>query len=124
MKRLLLAIALTTSAAAIAQTEPEVVPDTTTTEMTAPMAATPSTGSIQAPGNTNPERDARGIAVISEPAIVPAGYNGTAATGVGGPLVDPVTGEAVNTTDTSHPACTAEITDNCLQTYERGRSPQ
>jgi hypothetical protein len=142
MKRLLLAIALTTSAAAIAQTYPETAtPDMPVATDTAPdpalttapppamtttpaPIALPSTGSIQAPGNTNPERDARGIAVISDAAIVPAGYNGTPATsGVGGPLTDPTTGEAVNT-DTSHPPCTREVTDNCLQTYERGRSPQ
>jgi hypothetical protein len=140
MKRLLLAIALT-SAAAIAQPEPEVTPapapDTTvTTETTAPdpamtttpapapMTATPSTGSVQAPGNTNPETDARGIAVISDAAIVPAGYNGTPATGVGGPVSDPATGEAANTTDTAHPPCSRTVTDNCVQTYERGRGPQ
>ena len=136
MKKLLLAIALTTSAAAVAQTYPDpmtpsepatdVTTQTTTADpaMTPVASTTPSTGSVQMPSNANPELDARGIAVISDPAIVPAGYNGTAATGVGGPLVDPATGEAVNTTDTSHPPCTAEITDNCLQTYERGRSPQ
>lgn len=127
MKPMLLAITLLASSAAVAQTGPV---DTTmpepevTTEMT-PMASTmPSTGSVQAPSNANPERDARGIVVISDAAIVPSGYNGTASTGVGGPLVDPATGEAVNTTDTSHPPCSRTITDNCVQTYERGRSPQ
>jgi len=143
MKRLLLAIALTTSAAAIAQTDPEVAPapapeteattDATAVDSTAPapaaeaatpMATTPSTGSAQAPGNSNPETDARGIAVISDAAIVPAGYNGTAATGVGGPVTDPATGEAVNSTDAAHPPCSRTVTDNCVQTYERGRSPQ
>lgn len=120
MKTLLLATALTLSTAAIAQTEPETMPEPTA--VTA--STTPSTGSVQMPGNTNPEHDARGIAVISDPAIVPAGYNGTDATGIGGPITDPATGETVNTTDTSHPPCSRTVTDNCVQTYERGRSPQ
>jgi len=123
MKTFLLATALTLSTAAIAQTEPEVMPDSTAdTEMTT--STMPSTGSVQMPSNANPEHDARGIAVISDPAIVPAGYNGTDATGIGGPLVDPATGEAVNPTDTAHPPCSRTVTDNCVQTYERGRSPQ
>jgi hypothetical protein len=89
-----------------------------------PMAsAMPASGQVVQPSNADPERDARGIAVISDPAVVPAGFNGTtgAGTGVGGPAVDPVTGATVTGTDASHPACTATITDNCVQTYERGR---
>jgi hypothetical protein len=46
---------------------------------------------------------------------VPIGWNGTSGTAMGGPL------EAA---DDSYPACSATITDNCLQTYERGRSPR
>jgi hypothetical protein len=77
---------------------------------------------IVQPGNSNPERDARGIAVISDPATVPAGWNGTAAgAAMGGPELDAVTGEPV-AADT-YPACTASVTDNCLQTYERQRRP-
>lgn len=82
----------------------------------------PASGSIVQPGNADPEHDARGIAVISAPAMVPAGWNGVTGTAVGGPLVDPATGETVETADASYPACTATVTDNCLQTYERGRS--
>jgi hypothetical protein len=75
--------------------------------------------SVSLPSNAAPERDARGIAVISDPAIVPAGFNGTiAGTAMGGPELDaagqPVAPEA-------YPACTATVTDNCLQTYEKGR---
>jgi hypothetical protein len=77
--------------------------------------------SVAAPSNSNPERDARGIAVISDPAVVPAGWNGTAGSAMGGPLLDPVTGEPVEEPRESYPACTATVTDNCLQTYERGR---
>lgn len=100
---------------------------TTTTDATAThtmatnMAAS---GKVVQPSNTDPEHDARGIAVISDPAVVPAGWNGTSDAAVGGPLVDPATGETVEGTEASHPACTATITDNCVQTYERGRSPQ
>jgi hypothetical protein len=79
-----------------------------------------ASGAVVAPSNANPEHDARGIAVISDPAAVPAGWNGITSGAMGGPLVDPVTGATVNA-DTSYPACTATVTDNCLQTYERGR---
>ena len=145
MRTILFAAALLAGTAALAQddisttatptpTEPETmipaettthaqtgVSDTMTVATTAP--ALPSTGSVQAPGTNSPERDARGIAVLSDPANVPAGYNGTTATGVGGPLVDSAAPDAA-TTDTSHPPCTREVTDNCVQTYERSRSPQ
>ena len=82
----------------------------------------PASPAIVQPGNGDPEHDARGIAVISDPAIVPAGFNGITGTAVGGPLVDPVSGETVESADASYPACTATVTDNCLQTYEVGRS--
>lgn len=76
-------------------------------------------GPVVQPGNQNPEEDARGIPVISAAAVVPPGWNGVPATGVGGPLVDPTTGEAVN--DTNYPPCTAQRTDNCMQAYTRRR---
>lgn len=79
-----------------------------------------SSGETAAPSNANPERDARGIAVISDAAIVPAGWNGTAGSAMGGPELDPVTGEPVAEQEV-YPACTATVTDNCVQTYERGR---
>ena len=76
-------------------------------------------GHVVAPSNANPERDARGIAVISDPAVVPAGWNGTMGTGVGGPLIDASTGDT--TAAESVRPCTATVTDKCVQTYERGR---
>ena len=80
-------------------------------------------GQVVQPGNQNPEEDARGISVISAPAVVPAGWNGVGSTAaMGGPLVDPTTGETMSGNDTSYPPCTASRTDNCVQTYERGRS--
>ena len=91
----------------------------TTTATTLASAASPR---VVHPSNANPERDARGIAVISDPAIVPDGYNGFAGTGMGGPLVDPATGETITAADESYPPCTASVTDNCIQLYERGVS--
>jgi hypothetical protein len=82
---------------------------------------TPPMNPVVQPSNANPEHDARGIAVISDPAVVPAGFNGTTGTGVGGPMVDPATGATMTGADASHPACTRTVTDNCVQTYERGR---
>ena len=76
-------------------------------------------GRLVAPSNADPERDARGIAVISDPAIAPPGWNGTMGTGVGGPLIDAGTGQ-VKAGESLRP-CTATVTDNCVQTYERGR---
>jgi hypothetical protein len=64
------------------------------------------------PSNADPERDARGIRVISASAVVPPGYNGVpAAPAMGGPLEG---------ADSGYPACTATVTDNCIQLYERG----
>ncbi len=99
------------------------MPNTTTT---APGAMTvagamPAGGQVVQPSNANPEHDARGIAVISAPAIVPAGFNGTTGTGVGGPMVDPATGATMAGADASHPPCSRTVTDNCVQAYERGR---
>jgi hypothetical protein len=93
-----------------------------TDSMAIPVGIEPAATSASAvlPGNAAPERDARGIAVISAPAIVPAGWNGTAAgSAMGGPELDPVTGEPV--APETYPACTATVTDHCLQTYEKGR---
>jgi hypothetical protein len=89
--------------------------------MTVATNVTPPMNPVVQPSNANPEHDARGIAVISDPAVVPAGFNGTTGTGVGGPMVDPVTGATVTGAEASHPACTRTVTDNCVQTYERGR---
>lgn len=94
-------------------------PTLTATEL-AGLGTADATGQVVAPGNSEPERDARGIAVISAAAIVPAGWNGTAAgAAMGGPELDPATGEPAAERD--YPACTATVTDRCLQTYERGR---
>ncbi|MGA9580933.1 MAG: hypothetical protein WBR13_03055 [Allosphingosinicella sp.] len=99
------------------------MPDVTTTmpgSTTMASAMPTASGQTVAPSNANPEHDARGIAVISDPAVVPAGFNGTSGTGVGGPMVDPATGATMSVADASHPPCSRTVTDNCVQTYERG----
>jgi hypothetical protein len=131
MKAAAVTIALLLGGTALAQTDTTAVAydgDGVTTvayeieagTVTTDLADASATGSLAQPGNGNPERDARGIAVISDPAVVPAGWNGTAAgSAMGGPELDPATGEPA--APETYPACTATVTDNCLQTYERGR---
>jgi hypothetical protein len=123
MKSAIFAIALLSGTAALAQTDVAQPPaDPAMTTMTSA-----ATGQTAMPGNAAPERDARGIAVISDAATVPTGYNGTPAplNGTGGPLVDPAdtaaTGEPAATPDATYPACSRTVTDNCVQTYERRR---
>lgn len=93
--------------------------DTAFAAATETMPAATTTAQLVQPSNSNPERDARGIAVISAAAVAPAGWNGVPAGAMGGPELDPATGEAAGTG--SYPACSATVTDRCLQTYERGR---
>jgi hypothetical protein len=83
-------------------------------------AMAPASGQVVEAGNSNPERDARGILVRSAPAYVPVGWNGMPGPAVGGPVVN-ATGDVVGS-DESYPACSRTVTDNCVQTYERGRS--
>ena len=76
------------------------------------------TGQTVAPGNEAPERDARGIPVVSDPATAPAGFNqppqpgGTGASPTATPATQPATED--------YPACSRTVTDNCVQAYERG----
>ena len=124
MKTAIIAVALLSGTAALAQDIDKPAEPLTPVDTTMTMAPT---GQVALPSNAAPEHDARGIAVISDAAMVPAGYNGTPETlvGTGGPLVDPAdtaaTGESATMPDASYPACTRTVTDNCLQTYERGR---
>ncbi|HTU11145.1 MAG TPA: hypothetical protein VMG08_09640 [Allosphingosinicella sp.] len=136
MKSFLFAAALLTSTAAIAQTDPMTTtpaeptaaaepatqpaePAMTTTAAAEPMAASP-TGQQVAPGNTAPERDARGIAVISDAATAPPGFNNAPGmNGMGGPVADASQPPAQQPADPSYQACSRTVTDNCVQTYER-----
>jgi hypothetical protein len=78
-------------------------------------------GGQVAPGNTNPETDARGIPVISAPADAPSGANAPVPSGA--TLVPAANQAQVFTTQQStenYPACSRTVTDNCVQAYERG----
>jgi hypothetical protein len=142
MKLAALTIALLLGGTAIAQTTDTTTTDATTTsadQATMPDAgtaangqwsnaatttapnATMAGGQMVAPGNDNPRRDARGIPVISAPAVAPAGYNGTMGTntGMGGPALD-ASGQPMAASD-NLPACSRNVTDHCVQTYERNR---
>ena len=112
MKSVLFTTAILFASAAAAQTT--TYQSTTTTTTTTPVA-----GQVVEPSNANPERDARGIPVISAPAVAPAGFNNPA--GMGGPLVDASTPPAPQPATQDYPPCTRTVTDHCVQTYERGR---
>ena len=114
MKLIIFAAALTLGGAAAAQT----------TETQPPaIGGSPCCidGQPVAPDNSNPERDARGIPVISAPAVAPSGYNQPVRTV---PAGTPVPSVAPPTPSSSGPLppCTRTVTDRCTQTYERGRA--
>ena len=127
MKTAALTLVLLVSGAAFAQ-----APDSTASSSdTISTVATPSStaetssatmGPTVQPSNASPERDARGIAVLSDPATVPAGFNGLPGGAMGGPLVDPVTGKTLDEAAAHYPACSKKVTDNCRQTYGRRRT--
>ena len=130
MKRMTFALALLLGGAAFAQTESAGTAaydgdGATTLAFETEGAATETaympaaSGQLVQASNSAPERDARGFAVISDPAIAPAGWNGVPAAAMGGPELDPATGEPAAAEH--YPACTRTVTDNCLQTYEKGR---
>jgi len=104
MKSLILAAALFAGTSALAQTMPEPAPGAGTV--------------TSAPGNSAPERDARGIPVVSDPADVPAGFNQPAQ--VGGTGISPAARPAPMPADQEYKACSRTVTDNCVQTYEVG----
>lgn len=99
MKSLIFAAALLTAGAAFAQT-------------TVP------------PANTAPEHDARGIAVVSDPATAPAGANQPIPQAPPGavwvPNPDARAAFAPQPSTGEKPPCSRTVTDNCTQTYERG----
>lgn len=74
--------------------------------------------STVAPSNSAPARDARGIPVVSAPAVAPAGWNvpyGSGAPTAPASQPAPSMGAA-----TDLPPCSRTVTDRCVQTYERG----
>ena len=83
-------------------------------------------GSTVSPGNSNPERDARGIPVVSAPATAPAGANQMMSAPAGARMVPAPNQSAVFTTRPAtgeYPVCSRTVTDGCVQNYEgRGRA--
>ena len=76
-----------------------------------------------APANDNPERDARGIPVVSDAATAPAGTNQMVTIPAGATVVASPNQQAAFTTrpaDQEYPVCSRTVTDNCVQAYERG----
>ena len=115
MKTILFAtVAIAIGGAALAQT---------TTDTTTTTTATTHGSTTVAPANTAPERDARGIPVISDPATAPAGVNVPANAGAGQvvPAPDQAAAFATQPSTKSYPICSRTVTDNCVQNYERGR---
>ena len=95
----------------------------------AALAQSPGTqaGQMSPPNVTDgspPERDARGIPVISAPAMTPPGANQWQQMQPGVRVV-PAPNQAMvfasRPADESYPPCTATVTDNCVQAYV-GRS--
>ena len=115
MKTVLFAAALLMSGAALAQ-------ETDTTETTVTTTTTMSTPTTVAPSNAAPERDARGIQVISDAATAPAGANQAVVVPPGAQVIPNPNQAATFQTQAStesYPACSRTVTDNCVQTYER-----
>jgi hypothetical protein len=109
MKTLLFAAALMVGGAAYAQ-------DTTGTQGGTQGGTGMASGGTVAPSNAAPERDARGIPVVSAPAEAPAGYNQPPNSGG----MAPSTGGAPTMAPAGPlPPCTRKVTDHCTQTYER-----
>ena len=108
MKLTIFAAALMLGGAAMAQT----------TTDTGTAAGQTSAGTTVAPGNAAPERDARGIPVISDSATAPAGWN--APPQVGGTGASPSAPAAPQASAGDLPPCSRTVTDHCTQTYERG----
>ena len=86
----------------------------------AAIAQPPAGGSTVAPGNTAPERDARGIPVVSAPATAPTGWNQPY--GSGGATAPASQPAQPMGAATDLPPCSRTVTDRCVQTYERGRA--
>jgi hypothetical protein len=87
------------------------------------MVGTAAVAQTVAPGNTAPERDARGIPVVSDPATAPSGANQPVSAPAGARIVPADNQSAVFQTQPStkeYPVCSRTVTDGCVQAYERG----
>jgi len=73
---------------------------------------------------SKPEKDARGIAVVSTPGVAPDGANAPVQVPAGGKVVASPSQASVFTPKAAEgdvPACSKTVTDRCKQTYERKR---
>lgn len=107
---------------AMPATPPPTEPSTPPTPST--MAQPAVAGTQVEPGNTKPERDARGIPVISAPATAPAGANQPVSAPAGAQVVaNPNQSQvfASMAATGAYPACSRSVTDHCVQKYERSR---
>lgn len=105
-------------------TPPPTEPSTPPTPSTMMQPSTPPGGTQVAPGNTKPERDARGIPVVSDPATAPAGANQPVSAAAGAQIVaNPNQSQVFASTAATgeYPACSRTVTDHCVQKYERSR---
>ncbi len=126
MKSAIFAAALLVGGAAYAQSTPPTPTGTTPPPDTSNMATSQTGTQTATPGNQNPERDARGIPVVSDPAEVPAGANQSAEIPAGATFQPNPNQAQVFTprpASQEYQACSRTVTDNCVQSYERGRSP-
>jgi hypothetical protein len=113
MRAVIVAAALLIGTAAYAQ-------DTTQGSGDAQGSGTAAGGQTVAPSNAAPDRDARGVPVISAPATTPSGWNQPPGT----PGAAPASSAAPTEGNTGPlPPCTRRVTDNCTQTYERNHGP-
>jgi hypothetical protein len=88
--------------------------------MSTSVVTTPASSRTIQPSNAHPRRDDRGIAVISDPAVVPDGFNGvTGSQSMGGPVEDTANVETVPTTSAGVPVCSRTITDHCIESYRQ-----
>jgi hypothetical protein len=114
MKAVIFAAALMLGGAALAQDDTQAPP--------------PDAGATQVePGNNAPERDARGIPVVSAPATAPAGANQPFTVPPGAQVVLQPQQQVFAPQPASNadmPPCTREVTDHCVQTYERHHGPR
>jgi len=88
-------------------------------------AAAFTLGGAASAQTSGPEVDARGIPVVSAPATAPAGANQSVTVQAGARVVPAPNQSAVFSTrpsDKTYVACTREVTDGCVQTYEGARS--
>jgi hypothetical protein len=89
------------------------------------MASALTFGTTAIAQSSEPARDARGIAVVSDQASAPSGANQAVTVQPGAQAVPAPNQSAVFSTQAStktYPPCTRNQTDGCVQTYERGRT--